>query len=247
MATSSTPLRTSARRASSSSSHKPPVPATPVCHWTQQDEIVLLHALLNHIKTFDTSSVPSTPSEVAPLVDLLRGTLSFSDPRPRSISDKLRRIRHKYVSCVPSGGWSTPHDVSVFELVHQIWGSRGENEHNVEGLDDNGNREEAQMVDANGSDDGDKEGEEGDKEYYFLNKSLETRTAVGQIEDYSKRSMKKGLALLRKSKARKLNTEWKELWEMENKVSRKRTKLVMKQTKWIEKAINFAWSSSPTS
>ncbi|KAK1309717.1 hypothetical protein QJS10_CPA08g00759 [Acorus calamus] len=195
------------------------------------------------------SSVPSTPSEVAPLVDLLRGTLSFSDPRPRSISDKLRCIRHKYVSCVPSGGWSTPHDVAVFELVHQIWGSREENERKVEGLDDNGNIEESQKADANGSDDGDKEEEEeeGDKEYYFLNKSVETCMAVGQVEDYSKRLMKKGLGLLGKSRARKLNTEWKELWEMENKVSRKRTKLVMKQTKWIEKAINSAWSSSPTS
>ncbi|KAK1299963.1 hypothetical protein QJS10_CPB13g01150 [Acorus calamus] len=221
--------RSSARRASSSSSHKPPVSATPVCHWTQQDEVALLHALLNHMETSGASSIPSSPSEVAPFVDLLRGTLSFSVPRPRSISDKLRRLRHKYVSCVPSGGWSTAHDIAVSELVEQIWGSGERKRKRSDDDVTNEDEEEERLA-----------GDNDDEVYYFLNKSVSTCKAVSQMGDFSVRLMEEGIGLLEKSKAKELDEEWKEVWEMENKVSRMRAKLIRKQERMTKKAIETA-------
>ncbi|KAK1324548.1 hypothetical protein QJS10_CPA01g00853 [Acorus calamus] len=75
----------------------------------------------------DVSHVPSSQTNVAPLVEIIRGKVSFEEPKSKPISDKLRRIRKKY-SCISSGGWSIPDDITIFGLVRRIWGSRDREE-----------------------------------------------------------------------------------------------------------------------
>ncbi|KAK1273192.1 Mediator-associated protein 1 [Acorus gramineus] len=235
--------------------------------WSESDELAILRGLVRFIAEKSDGAVPASAMEVTPFLEFIRGTLGVN-PTPTQLSDKIRRLRMKYNNAVPALDWSTPHDVTAANLAKKIWsGGGGGAGSPVKEEPKSSSRKRSKssartarkasksfldgfssharsIVLENGLGDASVEEElavedGGVDRYLFLNESLEVCRDVSKT-GFTEGVLKKGLGLLRWSKARELEEKWRELWELENELSEKRVKLVKEQMREISYALKLA-------
>ncbi|KAK1304128.1 hypothetical protein QJS10_CPB11g00881 [Acorus calamus] len=236
--------------------------------WSESDELAILRGLVRFITEKSYGAVPASATEVTPFLEFIRGTLGVN-PTPTQLSDKIRRLRMKYNNAVPALEWSTPHDVTASNLAKKIWGggggggggspvkeepqssSRKRSKSSVRTVRkasksflDGFSSHARSIVLENGLGDASVEEElavedGGVDRYLFLNESLEVCRDVSKT-GFTEGVLKKGLGLLRGSKARELEEKWRELWELENELSEKRVKLVKEQMREISYVLKLA-------
>ncbi|KAK1321450.1 hypothetical protein QJS10_CPA03g02136 [Acorus calamus] len=240
--------------------------------WSESDEIVILRGMVRFIAEKSNGAVPTSATEVTPLLDFIRGSLGVN-PTPTQLSDKIRRLRMKYNNAGPAVDWSTPHDITAADLAKKIWAANSPIKEEPKSSSRKRSKSSARPARParkahkgflagfasharsvlkdlpleNGLGDASLEEElavedGGADQYLFLNESL------GMCRDLSKTGftdgvLKKGLGLLRCSKARELEEKWRDLWELENELSERRVELVKEQMREISYALRLAGSS----